>query len=179
MQRTIEKWKISELLDKRILFPEFQREATIWSLSQKRLLIDSILRGFDIGSIYLVKDPDDSYECLDGKQRIGALLSFCGKNRNDQKTNAFEFIPSNEVRDDRMFEDIVKATFESAEFSKYKDDFLRYDLRVVVVHYENVEDDTNLNLQFQRLQIAQILNSAEKLNAMVGGCATGFLELGA
>ena len=74
MRKSNNRWTIEELRDKRHLveFPEYQREPTVWSLEKKRRLIDSILRGFDIASIYFFKKEDGTYDCIDGRQRISA-----------------------------------------------------------------------------------------------------------
>ena len=94
------KWTIEHLIKtyKAIEFPEFQREPTVWDLDKKRKLIDSILRDFDIASIYLFKRPDGFYECIDGRQRINAIISFLGLNEGNQDNisgdynNNFKFI---------------------------------------------------------------------------------------
>jgi len=52
---------------------EYQREEDIWSGTDKKYLIDSILRGFDIPKIYLRKLPDDRLEIVDGQQRIDTI----------------------------------------------------------------------------------------------------------
>ena len=50
--------------------PDFQRPS-VWSLSQKQLLIDTILRGYDIPKMYWRKvgTNPDAYEVVDGQQR--------------------------------------------------------------------------------------------------------------
>lgn len=57
---------------------EYQR-GMVWSKAQKALLIDSIMRGFDIPKIYLSKLPDGSeylFNVIDGKQRLTAIWDF-------------------------------------------------------------------------------------------------------
>ena len=78
MKKTNHQWKISELLKqfKEIEFPEYQREPTVWDLPKKRMLIDSILREYDIASIYLHRRDDRGLDCIDGRQRINAITSF-------------------------------------------------------------------------------------------------------
>ena len=50
MRKTTWIWPVSKLRSKlaAISFPEYQREPTVWSRAAKRLLIDSMLRQFDI-----------------------------------------------------------------------------------------------------------------------------------
>src|SRR5439155_77651 len=80
----------------RINFPEYQREPNIWSRAAKQRLVDSVLRHFDIASLYLYQNEDGSLDCIDGRQRIGALMSFLGENPDDED-NGFTVRNSNEI----------------------------------------------------------------------------------
>ena len=63
---------------------EFQR-GLVWSAAQQALLIDSILRGFDVPKIFLRKLPDGNprlFSVIDGKQRLTAIWRFL----NDEST---------------------------------------------------------------------------------------------
>src|SRR5258708_657657 len=58
--------------------PDFQRPQA-WGRAQKQLLIDTILRGYDIPKLYwrqITKGPD-RYEVVDGQQRLRAIWEFC------------------------------------------------------------------------------------------------------
>jgi len=56
--------------------PQYQR-GPVWSLKQDQLLIDSIIRGFDIPKIYLRKTTGSfEYEICDGQQRLNAIWRF-------------------------------------------------------------------------------------------------------
>lgn len=62
--------------------PEYQRGA-VWSRTQQRKLIDSILRGYPLPVIYLhhIKKgvgqyARDDFEIIDGQQRINAIYDF-------------------------------------------------------------------------------------------------------
>ena len=59
------------------LQPELQRES-VWSKSQKQLLIDSILNDLDIPKIYIneKKTEDTKEEVVDGQQRLTAINEF-------------------------------------------------------------------------------------------------------
>src|SRR4030067_564475 len=82
-------WTIDELRKNinKIEYPEFQREPTVWRLDKKMRLIDSILRNFDISSIYFYKKEHGGYDCIDGRQRINAILSYLGINDSDEDHN--------------------------------------------------------------------------------------------
>ena len=58
--------------------PDYQRGA-VWTAEKKQLLIDSILRGYDIPKIYLrFISPGSSFdsEVVDGQQRLRAIWDF-------------------------------------------------------------------------------------------------------
>jgi len=61
------------------LNPDYQR-GNVWELNDKILLIDSIFKNIDIGKFTIIKRPfkenEQSYEILDGKQRMITLLEF-------------------------------------------------------------------------------------------------------
>jgi len=54
---------------------EYQR-SEVWRLPKKQLLLDSILRNFDISKIFLRQLVDGRYECLDGQQRLKAIFGY-------------------------------------------------------------------------------------------------------
>ena len=164
-------WAIEKLINNinKIEFPEFQREPTVWQLDKKRLLIDSILRGFDISSIYFYKSDSGGYDCIDGRQRINAILSFMGINDDsDPDHNGFHLRIENEIYDDEgYFNDIDSLKWDRIKkIDKWKDSILNYQLNIVFI--SDIGLDEELNLLFLRLQIASVLNAGEKLNAMTG-----------
>jgi len=62
------------------LNPDYQR-GNVWSLQQKRSLIESIFKNIDIGKFTIIRRPfkedlEHHYEVLDGKQRIIAISEF-------------------------------------------------------------------------------------------------------
>lgn len=56
---------------------KFQRPS-VWSLSQKQLFIDSLLRNYDVPKIYLRKiaDNPEQYTVIDGQQRLRAIWEY-------------------------------------------------------------------------------------------------------
>lgn len=102
MKTKHDNWPIKRLIENigQIEFPEFQREPTVWDLEKKQRLIDSILREFDIPSIYCFERGDGDYDCIDGRQRINAILSYLGINNSDVEHNGFNLSIVNEIYDD-------------------------------------------------------------------------------
>lgn len=168
MKKSNEKWKVSTFIDEHALisYPEYQREPSVWDLEKRQRLIDSMLRGIDISSIYLYKTDEGTYDCVDGRQRLGAILSYVGKNFADENYNGFPLTIINEIYDDKTgIENLDRKKFEELP-GEIQKKFLEYEMSVVIL--SDVEDPLELNLFFLRLQLGLILNSGEKLNAMAG-----------
>ena len=178
MKKKVESWSVQCLRAqfRQIDFPEYQREPNLWSLVEKQRLIDSMIRRFDIASLYLYRHEDGSIDCVDGRQRIGAIMSFLGDNHTDRHLN-FRFRHLNEIyQDSPMYESLVGMTFsEIKNFREESNDqaakdfltkLLEYPLTVVMLSDSNQSEE--FNLQFTRLNLGMIINSGEKLHAMVG-----------
>ena len=161
-------WTIDKLIENinKIEFPEFQREPTVWTLDKKQRLIDSILRNFDISSIYFYEKENGGYDCIDGRQRINAILSYRGINESDEDHNKFNLKIENEIYyDEEKFEEADSKRFEKLN-PLWKKKIGNYKLNIVFI--TDIEHDEELNLLFLRLQIASVLNAGEKLKAMTG-----------
>lgn len=178
MNKKTELWSLEKLSEQflRIEFPEYQREPNLWARIEKQRLIDSVVRDFDIASLYLYITEAGTIECIDGRQRIGALMSFFGENDEDAD-NEFEYRRLNEVyvdesseftaAEDRTWDDI-RSSLEGGEeeLQPFVDAIEAYRVTVVVLSGSKRPDE--FNLQFTRLNLGTILNSGEKLHAMVG-----------
>ena len=177
MKKQLLQWTIEELKGRfaSINFPEFQREPTVWTLAEKRRLIDSMVRQFDIASIYLYEDTDQSVDCIDGRQRLNAIMAFLGLNPESEH-NGFELHMDNEIfgeePDEVPFGDLRGRTFRELEEDRgpsaraFVDQFMAYKLNVVKLSGSLRAEE--FNLQFTRLNLGTIINSGEKLHAMVG-----------
>ena len=171
-------WSISELRKKihQISFPEYQREPSIWLRSAKQRLIDSIVREFDIASIYFYANGDNTWDCVDGRQRIAAIMSFL--NKNDTEDAGFPYKVMNEIYDDeqdhafaplsgRSFSEINNAAQSGdATAARFVQALEQY--KLTVVELSDSARAEEFNLQFTRLNLGAIINSGEKLHAMVG-----------
>jgi len=134
--------------------PDFQRPS-VWSLSQKQLLIDTILRGYDIPKMYWRKvgTNPDAYEVVDGQQRLRAIWSFFDGEYS---------IPSDA-------EPINGANVAGLLISELSDELAiqlqTYSIDVVIM--ENTDED-EVREMFLRLQNGTSLKAQEKRNAMPG-----------
>ena len=180
MKKKIEDWPVKTLREifSQIDFPGYQREPNLWSLVEKQRLIDSMIRRFDIASLYFYRHEDDSIDCVDGRQRIGAIMSFLGENPTDVDVN-FQFRILNEIYEDSTsskLQSLEGKTFSEIErlsqdpqnqpAKNFVDALLDYPLTVVMLSDSSQPEE--FNLQFTRLNLGTIINSGEKLHAMVG-----------
>ena len=57
--------------------PQYQR-TPVWNEAKRQLLIDSILRQYDVPKFYLrASNPPYEHEVIDGQQRLRAIWDFC------------------------------------------------------------------------------------------------------
>lgn len=139
--------------------PDYQRPPA-WNTKQKQLLIDSILRGYDVPKMYwhrLPKGSEFKFAVIDGQQRLRTIWEFC----------ADEFA---------LAKDADPVDGEPVGGSKYSD--LDFDLRSkfdiypvdIVIVEEAVQDATEDEVRdmFLRLQNGTTLKAQEKRNAMPG-----------
>ena len=140
MRFTTKEWSLLDLYTMRdkISFPVYQR-GLVWDDEKKRYLVDSILRGIDIPKLYMELRNSDEWDCIDGHQRIEAILGFFD-GAYEYQGSTFEDLP-----------DYAKATFEA------------YKLTISEVHEI---DEEEIRLLFTRLQLGVPLNSGERLNAI-------------
>lgn len=139
--------------------PDYQRPPA-WSLKQKQLLMDTILRGYDIPKFYWRKVKRDDgiiYEVIDGQQRLRTIwefrkgefaLSRDADSINGQKVAGLKFTqlpPELLLAFDTYQLDVVEITAEAAP-----------------------DDDDEVRDMFLRLQNGTTLKAQEKRNAMSG-----------
>jgi hypothetical protein len=130
----------------RIEMPDFQREE-VWPDAKKRLLIDSILKGWHLPKFYFRRIDEGSFDCVDGQQRLTAIWEFF---------------------DDALDLDAETARrIGAAKYSDLPDDIsdMFDDFEIDI---EEIEDATDQELEelFKRLQLGTPLNTAEKINAI-------------
>ena len=159
MRKDTSEWSVRMLADfeSRIkVDDEFQR-GLVWSSAQQALLIDSILRGFDIPKIFLRKLPDGSprlFSVIDGKQRLTAIWQFLSNNlRLLKKADPF---PDFGDLGGKLWSEIPDNAKDRLQFSN-----------LTVSKIEDAAGDEIREL-FLRLQDGEPLNAAEKRHAATG-----------
>lgn len=132
--------------------PDYQRPA-VWTKAQKQLLIDSILRDYDVPKVYLHEVDKDTYDVIDGQQRIRTIWSFYDDefplSKNADPVN--NYIVAGKTYSQLPMD--VSSIIDS------------YTLDFVILDNEN---DDEIREMFLRLQNGTSLKAQEKRNAMPG-----------
>ena len=127
--------------------PDWQRDE-VWNVEKKRLLIDTILRGWKLPKFYFQKthESPDEFDVVDGQQRLAAIMEFFDNNLTLSEESAREFGG-----------DCYNALPES--ISDLFDDY--------EMEFDEITNATDEDIKefFQRLQAGLPLTSSEKLNA--------------
>jgi hypothetical protein len=138
--------------------PDYQRPPA-WTNKQKQLLIDSILREYDIPKMYWrsVQNDKIKYEVIDGQQRLRTIWEF----------RAGEFALSKDTDPVRGF-DVAGMKYADLPFD-VATDFDSYVVDVVIVEDAiQTPDEDEVREMFLRLQNGTTLKAQEKRNAMPG-----------
>lgn len=139
--------------------PDYQRPPA-WTRKQKQLLIDSILREYDIPKMYwrsVNREDGVKYEVIDGQQRLRTIWEFrrgeFALARDADPVNGFEV--AGQKYDDLDLD--ISTIFDA------------YPVDVVIVDeaVQNDEEDEVRDM-FLRLQNGTTLKAQEKRNAMPG-----------
>lgn len=139
--------------------PDYQRPPA-WTLKQKQLLIDTILRGYDIPKMYwqrLPKGGEFQFAVIDGQQRLRTIWEFCGG----------EFALPRSM-DPIEGEDVARKRYDQLDF-ELRSRFDIYPIDVVIVEDAvQTDQEDEIRDMFLRLQNGTTLKAQEKRNAMPG-----------
>lgn len=136
------------------LSPDFQR-GEVWSISKKKKLIDSILRGWRIPPIHLIENKEYIDEVLDGQQRLATIRDFI--------ENTFS-IDGSLKPEDSYIQDLNSLYFEQLD-PHIQRKFKKYSLTVIRLTEFSPEEPSEL---FFRLNQPSTLTSAEQRNSYIG-----------
>jgi hypothetical protein len=156
--------KISDRVD---FSPIYQRYGNIWSPEKKRLLIDTIINGFDIPKFYFnyfieennILNPKKAiYAVIDGKQRLQVILDFL----NDKFALDSEFV----------FYENSSYNLKGMKFSQiaqvHSDIASIIENYILDIIYVITDEEDKLEELFLRLNGGAALTNAEKRNAIGG-----------
>jgi hypothetical protein len=138
------------------LEPPFQRQGGVWSETRNQLLVDSLLRGWDIPKFYFRDVGDgENFEVVDGKQRLNAIDLF---RRGELKLGKeSKTLP-------KPFGDLSDKSYDDLS-DEQKDRFGERKLAIVKLRNAGEEEVREL---FLRLQEGVALTPPEKRNAKLG-----------
>jgi Protein of unknown function DUF262 len=151
--QTLKLSDLTKIRERIHLSPAWQR-GPVWSRPKQALLIDSILRGYDVPMIYLRETPPDTafkYEVVDGQQRLRAIWEFIDGAYH--LSNDLDPIGKTEVSG-------VAYAKLPASMRKRIDQF-----RIVVAFVQSAREP-EISRLFSRMQMGVRLNPAELRNAV-------------
>jgi hypothetical protein len=134
--------------------PDFQRPA-VWGLAQKQLLIDSILRDYDVPKLYWRKmgAKPDTYDVVDGQQRLRAIWEFF---------DGVYKLPKNA-------DPVDDTSIANLGYDDLPDDIrLKLDVYPLDIIVLESMDEEEVREMFLRLQNGTTLKAQEKRNAYSG-----------
>jgi 5-methylcytosine-specific restriction endonuclease McrA len=178
-------FKVRDILDLRkqqmlVVNPEYQRGA-VWTTTQKKKLIDSMLRGYPLPMIYLHHIQQKAgglisqrFEVIDGQQRINAVYEYC-----EGALKLFDPVKDEKTARFPAFIKTQSCPWAGKSFpeltSDLKDQILETPLPVVKIETHDANEARDL---FVRLQAGMPLNSQEKRDAWPGEFTDFVLRLG-
>jgi hypothetical protein len=153
--------------DKIDFFPIYQRYGGIWSNERKKLLIDTIINGFDIPKFYfnyfieennILNPKGYSYAVIDGKQRLQTILDFM--NNKFGLSDNFVFYENENINLSGLrFNELAQRHSNIAS---------RIEEYILDIVYVITDEEDKLEELFLRLNGGYALTNAEKRNAIGG-----------
>jgi hypothetical protein len=147
--------------------PEFQRIFR-WNEDQKSRLIESILLGIPIPTIFVAQREDGIWDVIDGVQRLSTILEFVGQYRDQED----RLVPPLALQPTEYLPDLGGYTWETnlqgtgRIFSEsLRRDFKRSKLDFRIVKKES-DPDAKFDL-FQRLNSGSQLSAQESRNCLL------------
>jgi hypothetical protein len=134
--------------------PDYQRPP-VWTKAQKQLLVDTVLRNYDIPKFYWQRTgkKPDTYDVIDGQQRLRALWEYI-EGKFGLPKNA-DPIDDNEIA--------------NLKYSELPDDLrIRLDVYPLDIVLVESADEDEVREMFLRLQNGTSLRAQEKRNAYPG-----------
>ena len=141
-----------------IINPDFQRKFR-WSPYQKSKLIESILLGVPIPSVFVYQDKEGKWEVVDGVQRLSTIIEFMGelKDANGNK------LPASTLTKTKLLPSLENLTWEKLPKEPLQLDFRRTKIEVKIIKRES---HPNAKFEvFQRLNNGSNIVGQEFRNA--------------
>jgi Protein of unknown function DUF262 len=141
---------------------DFQR-AFRWSIVQQTKLIESILIGVPLPSIFVYQNKDGAWEVVDGVQRLSTILQFVGVLANKDSSKDEDVKPT-VLEKTKNLPCLENMTWKELPI-ELQLDFKRTRIEVKIIKYLS---DKNAKFDvFQRLNWSSILSGQEYRNALI------------
>lgn len=141
--------------------PKVQREL-VWTKSQKQLLIDSLIKDYDIPKFYMRKLDSSVYDVIDGQQRINAIIEFMNDEYPTMVDSGY----------------LEKESLSQKKWSELSTDFqIEFKSRSLDVVILRDYTDEEAEEAFLRLQNGTPLKAPEKRRAIQGNMRSVVEEL--
>ncbi len=140
--------------------PDFQRKFR-WSEHLRSKLIESILIGVPLPSIFVYQTEKGTWEVVDGVQRISTILEFMGELKDDKGNK----VPPSVLCKTKMLPSLQGMTWKSLPKEPLQIDFRRTKIEIKIIKSESHK---NAKFEvFQRLNYSSVLSGQEFRNAVL------------
>lgn len=169
-----------------VRIPGFQRNF-VWDIRRASKLIESLLLGLPVPQVFLYEEKRDSFQVIDGQQRLMTLFYFAEERfpRKDKRVELRRIfdecgeIPRAILNDDAYFQDFSlrlsrpsgepKNRFNRLTFSTLGDYQTSFKLRtirnIIVKQVKRSEDDSSIYEMFNRLNTGGVLLTPQEIRA--------------
>lgn len=173
MKIDYETWTIKKLIEQKDNIdpkPQYQR-TSVWSPRKKQLLIDSILRGYDLPKFYLMRtslNPLFTFEVTDGQQRMRSIWEFASTNNGE----SFQLLEA--TVDGINTKNLKYSDFKKDDYIELKRRFLSYEIHMSIIEDISQEE---IRALFARLQMGEKLNQVELRHAMASNLGAALFSI--
>jgi Protein of unknown function DUF262 len=146
--------------------PEFQRIFR-WNAGQKSRLIESILLGIPIPTIFVSQRKDGVWDVIDGVQRLSTILEFMGVYKSEEK----KLLPASALEGTEYLPSLNGYTFEVDNGNgKVLTEPLRREIKRAKLDFRIIKKESDENAKFdlfQRLNSGAELSQQESRNCLM------------
>jgi hypothetical protein len=149
--------------------PYYQRYSDLWSIEKKRLLIDTIINGYDMPKFYfhyilfndnLLNKTQKQYAIIDGKQRIKTIIDFI--NGVFELDESVKYLENPKLDFKKVNYKTISSKREFIEVRERIDNFQLDIIHITTDEFDRIEE------MFLRLNEGVPVNNAEKRNSIGG-----------
>ncbi|MBE2190173.1 MAG: DUF262 domain-containing protein [Candidatus Kapabacteria bacterium] len=140
--------------------PDFQRKFR-WTDHQRSRLIESILIGVPLPSIFVYQNDKGIWEVVDGVQRLSTILEFMGELKDKD---------GNKIPQSTLVRTKMLPSIEGLKWSDFPKEPLQIDFRRTKIEVKIIKNNSHPNAKFevfQRLNYSSVLSGQEFRNAVL------------